>query len=85
MAQIEDVTTTQLAEAIQAASEEVLAAWQPEHGPVRSEFYRQVALRTQGHLRRTGAMGQIPAGDADRIRQALHRIEVNNPCAGSMT
>lgn len=82
MSRVEDVTPSQLAEAIRTASEEVLSAWQPEHGPVADEFYRQVALRTQGHLRRTGVIGQLPAGDCSRIRQALDRIrpEVSNPC-----
>jgi hypothetical protein len=83
MAQIEDVPASVLADAIQAASEEVLSAWQPEHGPVRAEFYRQVALKTQGHLRRRGAIGQLPADDCDRIRQALARVKptVVNLCA----
>ena len=81
MCSIEDVTTSQLADAIKAASEEVLSAWQPEHGPDQGEFYRQIALRTQGHLRRTGAIGQIPAPEASRIREALARVgPVINPC-----
>lgn len=80
---IEDVRPSQLADAIKAATEECLGAWQPEHGAITDEFYRQVALRTLGHLRKTGAIGRVDKDTRDRITAALGRVEVNNPCAGS--
>jgi len=80
---IEDVRPSQLADAIKAATEECLGVWQPEHGAVSTEFYRQVALRTLGHLRKTGAIGRVDKDTRDRIMAALSRIEVKNPCVSS--
>lgn len=70
---LEDVTTSQLADAIRQASEEV--SWVPGDRPRGAEYYRQVALRTQGHLRRCGVIDRVDKETRDRISAALDRIK----------
>jgi hypothetical protein len=80
---MEDVTTSQLAAAIQAASEEV--PWLPEHGPAGEEYYRQVALRTQGHLRKHGVIGRVDRPTRNRVLAALERVKEDMACTGAAT
>jgi len=72
MVTLENATVSQLADAIRAAAEET--TWVPENGPASDDYYRQIALRTQGHLRRHGAIGQTDPATRTRVTQALARI-----------
>lgn len=69
---MENVTVMQLADAIRAASEEV--PW--SGGPAGDEYWRQIALRTQGNLRRSGTAG--PTIDRTRVLAALGRVKAAN-------
>lgn len=81
---MEDVTTSQLAAAIQLASDEV--RWQPEDGQAGTEeYYRQVALRTQGHLRRNHVIGRVDPLTRNRVMEALDRFKAREAaeCTGA--
>lgn len=81
---MEDVTTTQLADAIRTASEEV--PWVPEDGAHGEAYYRQVALRVQGHLRRSGTIGRVDQPTIDRVSAALARVRARDAaCTGAVT
>jgi len=69
---MENITVMQLADAIRQAAGEV--EWQPGGGPHGDDYWRQIALRTRGNLRRCGATGQLSEDDAHRLRAALTRI-----------
>ncbi len=77
MSTIENATVSQLADAIRAAAEET--TWVPDDGPARDEYYRRVALRTQGHLRKCGVIGMISLPDRSRMLDAIARVKAGTP------